>query len=212
MLHYAANKGYLEIVKLLLEKGADINVQDNDGRTPLHEAMSYQAFGVARFLLENGANVNLKNKDGDTPIISVVYLDDEGLAVDLVNLFLRRGFDVRKSADARLLDETIIRRHRGIALILLQKGVKFDDGALFDAARMGYEDVFAVLLSKGANPRQERIIRAACESGNLNIAKILVEKGREPAAEDIDFALYKGHVKLAVYLECFPEKDKRSAG
>ena len=59
LLHYAANKGYLEIVRLLLEKGANINVQDNDGRTPLHEAMSYHALGVARFLVENGANVNL---------------------------------------------------------------------------------------------------------------------------------------------------------
>ena len=107
-----------------------------------------------------------------------------------------------------MLDEAIIRRHRGVALILLQKDVKFDDGALFDAARMGYEDVVAVLLSKGASPRQEGIIRAVCESGNLNIARIFVEKGQEPTAEDIDLALYKGHVDLAVYLNTLLKKTK----
>jgi len=208
LLHYAANKGYLEIVTLLLEKGAGINIQDKDGRTPLHEAMSYRAFEVARFLVENGANVNLKNKDGETPIISVVYLDDKKLAVDLVNFFMQRGFDVKKSADARLLNETIRRQHRDVVLILLQNGIEFDDSALFDSARIGYEDVFAMLLSKGASPKQKGIIGAACESGNLNIVKTLVENGQEPTAENIDFALYKGHIKVAAYLNALLKKAK----
>jgi ankyrin repeat protein len=208
LLHYAAIKGYPEIAALLLKKKADINLRDNDGRTPLHEAMRYRAFGVARFLVENGADVNIKNKDGEAPIISVVYLDDKKLAVDLVNFFIQKGFDVKKSADARLLNETIRRQHRDVALILLQNNIKFDDSALMDSARIGYEDVFTILISKGANPKQKGIIGAACESGNLNIVKILVESGQEPTAEEIDSALFKGHVDLAVYLNALLKKTK----
>ena len=59
-LHYASPKNYRDIVKLLLERGADINATDNDKRTPLHEAMSYKAFEVVRFLVAKGANVNME--------------------------------------------------------------------------------------------------------------------------------------------------------
>jgi len=121
---------------------------------------------------------------------------------------MQRGFDVKKSADARLLNETIRRQHRDVVLILLQNGIEFDDSALFDSARIGYEDVFAMLLSKGASPKQKGIIGAACESGNLNIVKTLVENGQEPTAENIDFALYKGHIKVAAYLNALLKKAK----
>ncbi|MEN6465765.1 MAG: ankyrin repeat domain-containing protein, partial [Syntrophaceae bacterium] len=48
LLHYAANRGYRDIVELLLKKGANINAGDNDNRTPLHEAMAYRRYDVAR--------------------------------------------------------------------------------------------------------------------------------------------------------------------
>ena len=35
-LHIACDKGYIGIVKLLFEFNADISIQDNEGRTPIH--------------------------------------------------------------------------------------------------------------------------------------------------------------------------------
>jgi len=39
-LHIACHRGYLDIVKHLLDNGADKNVTDNDGDTPLHYAVN----------------------------------------------------------------------------------------------------------------------------------------------------------------------------
>jgi len=207
LLHYAANRGYLDVTELLLRKGADINARDTDGRTPLHEAMAYRRYDVAKFLVENGADMTLTNKDGETALISVVFMDDKKLAADLVNFFIGKGFDVGRSADAKLLNESIRRGHRDIGLILLEKGVAFNDSSLYDAARMGYEDIFAILLSRGANPSQEGILRAASGSGSLGIVKTLLEKGEKPTAEDVDFALYKGSRDAAILLNTVLKKS-----
>jgi ankyrin repeat protein len=201
LLHYAAIQGYLSVAQLLVEKGAKVNARDNDGRTPLHDAMSYHAYDVAKFLVRNGADMALKNKDGATPLFAVVYTDgNDPVVTELVSFFIERGFDVRKSADADLLDQSIRRGHKDIALVLLNKGIRIDDASLFAAASAGYDDIFTILLSKGARPKQEGILHAACGSGSLAIVKTLVEKGEGPAARDIDSALYQGHLDVAVYL------------
>jgi ankyrin repeat protein len=200
LLHYAANRGYLDVVALLLKRGADINARDKDGRTPLHEAMAYRRYDVARFLIENGADMSLTNKYGETPLISIVYMDNKKMAVDLVNFFMAKGFNISRSADAKLLNESILRGHHDVAVILLEKGVAFNDSSLRDAASKGYEDIFATLLARGADPQQKDILRAAAASGSVGILKTLLEKGQNPTAEDVDLALYKGKRDAAVLL------------
>ena len=56
----AAGKGRLETVKLLLEKGADVDAIGRLGRTPLH--MAQHSFEVVRVLLEAGADVDAIDK------------------------------------------------------------------------------------------------------------------------------------------------------
>jgi hypothetical protein len=142
------------VTALLLKKGADINARDKDGRTPLHEAMAYRRYDVARFLVENGADMSLRNKDNETPLISIVYMDNKKAAVDLVNFFIAKGFNISRSADAKLLNESVSRGHHDVAVILLEKGVAFNESSLRDAASMGYEDIFTALLSRGRIPGQ----------------------------------------------------------
>ena len=67
-LHIAAQNGYLEIVELLLEHGANPNVQDNDGRTPLHYAVENCHVDVARVLLDHGADPTIRDNEGMTPL------------------------------------------------------------------------------------------------------------------------------------------------
>ena len=56
------------VVRLLLEHGADINVQDNNGWTPLHSASYDGALEVVRVLLEHGADVEVKKNDRMTAL------------------------------------------------------------------------------------------------------------------------------------------------
>ncbi|MEX0940882.1 MAG: ankyrin repeat domain-containing protein, partial [Candidatus Babeliales bacterium] len=67
-LHGASEYGSLEVVKLLLEKGAPIDIQDNFGDTPLHLASRKGHLEVVKLLLEKRAQIDIKNKNGWTPL------------------------------------------------------------------------------------------------------------------------------------------------
>jgi len=57
------------LVRFLADNGADLNLQDNNGNTPLNCAAQKGFAEVARILVEAGAQVNTVNKFGDTPLI-----------------------------------------------------------------------------------------------------------------------------------------------
>jgi len=59
----------LSILKLLVNNGAIIDSQNNQGYTPLHFKPLYWHENEIKYLLEKGANINLKNKDGKTPLM-----------------------------------------------------------------------------------------------------------------------------------------------
>ena len=56
------------IVKLLIEKGANIHVQNDRRDTPLHEAISYKLEDISKLLIEKGVNINVQNNHGNTPL------------------------------------------------------------------------------------------------------------------------------------------------
>ena len=62
LLHYACEKGYLEIVQYLIEKGASIEAKDEDQKTPLHIASIWGQTDVVKYLVSKGAN-----KNGEVP-------------------------------------------------------------------------------------------------------------------------------------------------
>jgi ankyrin repeat protein len=79
-LHLAAFVGKLEIAKLLIAHGADVNaVYDDeltpleDKTTPLHFAARYEHLEVANVLIEKGANVNAKDVYQKTPLHEAVF-------------------------------------------------------------------------------------------------------------------------------------------
>jgi len=66
-LHFAAkNKNGYEITRLLIEKGADVNVKDEDDYTPLHFAAKYDNIAATYLLINKNANINAKDKNGLT--------------------------------------------------------------------------------------------------------------------------------------------------
>ena len=66
--------GQTEAARLLIENGADVNMKDDKGSTPLHGAAVFGRAGVAKLLLENGATLQVRNDDGATPVDSL-HLD-----------------------------------------------------------------------------------------------------------------------------------------
>ena len=59
---------YTKIVKFLLNKGADVNLQNYDGETPLHLAASYEMEYIVKLLLHYDADVNITNKKDETAV------------------------------------------------------------------------------------------------------------------------------------------------
>ncbi|CAI2182425.1 16297_t:CDS:2 [Funneliformis geosporum] len=66
-LHYAARKGYLEICRILIDHGANVNaITPEMLSTPLHRASAYNHFKVVSLLLSSGAKHTLQDSDGKT--------------------------------------------------------------------------------------------------------------------------------------------------
>lgn len=73
----AAVFGKLDAARLLIEAGADINFQNNDGSTALHTAAFFCRPAIVEMLLDKGADKTLKNKYGATAYSSVEAPFDE---------------------------------------------------------------------------------------------------------------------------------------
>ncbi|XP_030069900.1 protein phosphatase 1 regulatory subunit 12A isoform X2 [Microcaecilia unicolor] len=65
-LHVAAAKGYVEVLKLLIQAGYDVNIKDYDGWTPLHAAAHWGKEEACRILVENLCEMETVNKVGQT--------------------------------------------------------------------------------------------------------------------------------------------------
>uniref|UniRef100_A0AAG5DL42 Uncharacterized protein n=1 Tax=Anopheles atroparvus TaxID=41427 RepID=A0AAG5DL42_ANOAO len=63
-LHIACSRGYLDMIKVLLESGANPNIRDKNLNTPLHLATCTENIEVVQTLLDYGTNVLLKDSKG----------------------------------------------------------------------------------------------------------------------------------------------------
>jgi len=67
LIHWAADRGSPEVLKVILSFGGDVNFVDSDMQTPLHYAASCGHLACITVLLENKADVSLKDADGLEP-------------------------------------------------------------------------------------------------------------------------------------------------
>ena len=68
-LHYATLFDRTDVIKRLVDEGADVNRQTRyDKDTPLYFAARYNKTEAVRLLLDNGADINLKNNENKTPL------------------------------------------------------------------------------------------------------------------------------------------------
>jgi ankyrin repeat protein len=102
-LHLAARYGYLDVVRLLLEYGAEVDIDDISTNTPLHEALNHGQAEAAAILIAAGADVNrARNQPGnpaETPLLMVVksHEYDTDAKIRLIHTLAEAGADVNKT-------------------------------------------------------------------------------------------------------------------
>lgn len=65
-LHFAADRGFVDIVRLLIDRGADVNHTDDSGETPLHVAIAADQDEIVAMLIDAGADTSIKNNEGNS--------------------------------------------------------------------------------------------------------------------------------------------------
>ena len=67
-LHQAAYSGELEMLKLLIAKGAKLDATCHDGDTPVHYAAVQGELDCVKALAAAGCKLDVKDNDGETPM------------------------------------------------------------------------------------------------------------------------------------------------
>ncbi|MBH0113930.1 ankyrin repeat domain-containing protein [Novosphingobium sp. YJ-S2-02] len=106
-LHIIVARRDLTWLRFLVQKGANVNIADDHGTTPLQAAVNLGWRDGAEYLLENHARTNDSNDAGETPLIFAVHRHD----TELVKALLQAGADPdrtdnsgRSARDYALLD------------------------------------------------------------------------------------------------------------
>ena len=86
----AARLGQVEQVRLLLDKGANINGVDEQGTTPLMKAISSNNFELIAILIAKGADVNAKNRYGNTALMNAAEADN----IKALEILLHNGAEI----------------------------------------------------------------------------------------------------------------------
>ncbi|KAK5763029.1 hypothetical protein LTS12_006813 [Elasticomyces elasticus] len=150
----ALRAGDLQILRLLLEYGVDVN-SNRCGGTALHLAASYGHEGAVSLLLQAGADIN-SNLDSRGTALQAAAL--KGYC-GMVQLLLDGGADLKApdKSDFTALQAASCNGHIEIVRLLLDKGAdlhacdRFYGSALQAASCNGHVEVVQLLLTKGAN-------------------------------------------------------------
>ncbi|XP_037909760.1 ankyrin repeat and KH domain-containing protein mask isoform X3 [Hermetia illucens] len=179
-LTLACYKGHLNMVRFLLQAGADQEHKTDEMHTALMEASMDGHVEVARLLLDSGAQVNMPTDSFESPLTLAAC----GGHVELATLLIERGANIEEVNDEGYTP-------------------------LMEAAREGHEDMVALLLSKGANinatteETQETALTLACCGGFMEVAEFLIKQGADlelGASTPLMEAAQEGHTDLVRYL------------
>jgi len=249
-LFWAVQRGDTDLVKLLIDSGADVNARalrygeagnvvtgpevwnrdekKNTGETPLHLAAKGENTQIVQLLLEKGAEVNAQDEDGTTPLDKAVYA---GRTLN-VKLLLERNADVNgserrgsplsssydrpeimklllsKNPSQKALDDALssaASRNKEAADLLLEEGAEAD---IYAASTLGLCDRVRELLKseptlantpQGHYPRA-RPLKLAAANGHLSTVALLIDNGAELHPKDstpaLTAAAASGHIEV----------------
>ncbi|KAL7795634.1 hypothetical protein V8C43DRAFT_279577 [Trichoderma afarasin] len=207
----AAESGRKAIVKLLLDKVADIDVTDGHLWTPLHKAVAHNQEAVVKLLLDEGANIEAETELGGklTPLHVAVRGSNEAA----VRLLLHKGANIEAatSYNRTPLHAAVEHSSKAAVRLLLREGANIEaaDNWGFRPLHMAAnrsEAIVKLLLDKGANVDaednsgrrplhfahdgavrwwgQESSVQVIIGRGRKGIIKLLIDKGANTDAVD----------------------------
>ena len=193
--------------RLFLRYGTKVNVQVNDGKTPLHWAVILGNENLVRLLLQHNADVNIQDTGGYTPLHQLVK---EG-NTNLVRLLLEHNADVniQDTYGKTPLHQSVIEGDENLVSLLLAQNadvnIQDNDGCtalhlsvlqshinqrkIFDTLVKHKAQIINTCDAKGLTP-----LHTAVRSGNAQAVKKLVDLGA-------DISVVKTDKKDAVRLE-----------
>lgn len=169
-LSYAAEEGQMEISKLFLEYGADVNA---DKGLALRQAVCARHLSIVKLLLSHGADVHAFEEE---PLHTAAASG----SVEIMELLLEHGADVHSYND-RALCYAARSGNLDVVKILLRYGANINGGrygALDWAASDGRLEVVEYLLENGATVKFDHIKDAATK-GHIEVARLLMKHGAE---------------------------------
>uniref|UniRef100_A0A8C9SJJ8 Ankyrin repeat and KH domain containing 1 n=1 Tax=Scleropages formosus TaxID=113540 RepID=A0A8C9SJJ8_SCLFO len=155
-LTYACAGGFVDVVKVLLKEGANIEDHNENGHTPLMEAASAGHVEVARVLLEYGAGINTHSNEFKESALTLACYKGH---LEMVRFLLEAGADQEHKTDEMhtALMEACMDGHVEVARLLLDSGAQVNmpadsfESPLTLAACGGHVELAALLIERGAN-------------------------------------------------------------
>jgi ankyrin repeat protein len=189
-LHWACRGVHLDVVKYLVEKGANVDAEDANRVVPLHSlATRNNAQGIA-ILVDKGANVDAVSYGGNTALHYAGMSD----AANAVEILMAAGADLEIKEDYGRTPLILCARERGgpkTIKLFLEGGAdvdardKFGASALDLAAWRGKKEVVDLLLDAGANipskgPHVFHLFTQASSQGLSRLFGEIVKAGVDP--------------------------------
>jgi ankyrin repeat protein len=207
VLHAASRRGHLGVVKLLLRRGADVDVLNKAGSSPAELALENGQAEVAEFISEYKANANTRNKLRSATLDTVEYgADNDGKDeakvslhtaaeegnVDTVKSLLELGVDIdaRDASNWTPLHEAAAKSKIDVVRLLIERHAEVDSREnggwtpLHLSSRFGHLEVSRVLLDHGANVNARKRdywtpMHLSAANGYLETVKLLLERGAD---------------------------------
>lgn len=188
LLHYALESGDKELISLLLKNGADANIRNFHGETPLHFLVALKnGSSLIEYLLNEGAYIDSQTHGGSTPLHFACKFGNR----EAVEILLRRGANIRilTGEGYNLLHCCILMGKPRTLKNLLEKDIfknfiekrDFQDRTpLHLACELGEDLCAEILIKYGANLDAEDLngytpLQLACSSDSDEIVEIIME-------------------------------------
>jgi ankyrin repeat protein len=226
-LFAAATNGYLEVVNLLLQEGADVNsIGTHERKTCLLTAILNKHFAVAFALIAAGARIDIANRTGIKPIHAAAMVGHR----PLLKLFVARGESVLQTTDygdtvlhaaikskdpkvvafvASIAEDSNPRSKVPITSLRIKPGEHTSGNTpLLEAAATGDQATTKLLTELGADPeavdeREEGLLAHAAQSGDAEFFNYLEQHGSHQDPEQITQAMMRAaagaYIKIMEY-------------